>query len=66
MAIGLHGISTAQSRGGSKPTSYLCERSSGIEHYLAKVGVEDSNPFARFKFRYNKNDLAKSPQALLC
>jgi hypothetical protein len=29
-------------------------RSSGVEHNLAKVGVEGSNPFARSKFRCKK------------
>jgi hypothetical protein len=27
-------------------------RSSGVEHNLAKVGVEGSNPFARSSFRF--------------
>jgi hypothetical protein len=34
-------------------TAYLplgCGCSSGVEHNLAKVGVEGSNPFARSKF----------------
>jgi hypothetical protein len=28
----------------------LCGRSSGVEHNLAKVGVEGSNPFARSNY----------------
>src|SRR5690349_16128093 len=31
-------------------TSRQCGRSSGVEHNLAKVGVEGSNPFARSNF----------------
>jgi hypothetical protein len=34
------------SRLGKDPLT-LCGRSSGVEHNLAKVGVEGSNPFAR-------------------
>ena len=32
-------------------------RSSGVEHNLAKVGVEGSNPFARSNFLNNANDV---------
>ncbi len=32
------------------PLSQERGRSSGVEHNLAKVGVEGSNPFARSKF----------------
>jgi hypothetical protein len=31
-----------------------CGRSSGVEHNLAKVGVEGSNPFARSRFPKNQ------------
>ncbi len=31
-------------------------RSSGVEHNLAKVGVEGSNPFARSKFFIGKSE----------
>src|SRR6202163_3520676 len=34
-----------------------CGRSSGVEHNLAKVGVEGSNPFARSKMWHNCNGL---------
>jgi hypothetical protein len=34
-----------------------CGCSSGVEHNLAKVGVEGSNPFARSKFSHKINDL---------
>jgi hypothetical protein len=33
----------------------LSGRSSGVEHDLAKVGVEGSNPFARSSFLVIKN-----------
>ena len=36
-------------------------RSSGVEHNLAKVGVEGSNPFARSSFLSENNDLQNSP-----
>jgi hypothetical protein len=32
-------------------------RSSGVEHNLAKVGVEGSNPFARSRFFWQINAL---------
>lgn len=34
----------------SKRRGHGCGCSSGVEHNLAKVGVEGSNPFARSKF----------------
>jgi hypothetical protein len=34
-----------------------CGRSSGVEHDLAKVGVEGSNPFARSNFSRHMNVL---------
>src|SRR5712675_1561984 len=41
--------------GGYPPSaSYGCGCSSGVEHDLAKVGVEGSNPFARSKIRLVK------------
>ena len=33
-----------------RPVQLESGRSSGVEHNLAKVGVEGSNPFARSKF----------------
>jgi hypothetical protein len=36
-------------------------RSSGVEHNLAKVGVEGSNPFARSSFSTEKQSV-KRPQ----
>ena len=33
-------------------------RSSGVEHNLAKVGVEGSNPFARSSFNVNLQTLS--------
>jgi hypothetical protein len=34
-----------------RPLTHLgCGCSSGVEHNLAKVGVEGSNPFARSRF----------------
>ena len=36
-------------------------RSSGVEHNLAKVGVEGSNPFARSSFLRKIKDLQNSP-----
>jgi hypothetical protein len=38
-----------------------CGCSSGVEHDLAKVGVEGSNPFARSNFLFKKSELAKQP-----
>ena len=35
-------------------------RSSGVEHNLAKVGVEGSNPFARSSFPRKIKDLQNS------
>ena len=35
-------------------------RSSGVEHNLAKVGVEGSNPFARSSFPRKINGLQNS------
>jgi hypothetical protein len=41
---------------------YGCGCSSGVEHNLAKVGVEGSNPFARSKLSPNKfNVLSMAP-----
>jgi hypothetical protein len=37
-----------------KGISQLSGRSSGVEHNLAKVGVEGSNPFARSRFSSRK------------
>ncbi len=37
--------------GGTWRNSEMGGRSSGVEHNLAKVGVEGSNPFARSIFR---------------
>ena len=37
----------ARCSGGRWPTEFGCGCSSGVEHDLAKVGVEGSNPFAR-------------------
>src|SRR6516225_418129 len=37
-----------------------CGCSSGVEHDLAKVGVEGSNPFARSKFSLSSNRLELS------
>ncbi len=34
-------------------------RSSGVEHNLAKVGVEGSNPFARSRFTNHRKFVAK-------
>src|SRR3954466_9171129 len=34
-----------------------CGCSSGVEHNLAKVGVEGSNPFARSKIRLDSKDI---------
>ena len=34
-------------------------RSSGVEHNLAKVGVEGSNPFARSSFPSENNGLGR-------
>ena len=36
---------------------YGCGCSSGVEHNLAKVGVEGSNPFARSRFKPLKTDV---------
>jgi hypothetical protein len=36
-------------------------RSSGVEHNLAKVGVEGSNPFARSSFPSKINVLQNTP-----
>ena len=38
------------SQGSLKTGATECGRSSGVEHNLAKVGVEGSNPFARSRF----------------
>ncbi|WP_374788788.1 hypothetical protein, partial [Brucella oryzae] len=35
--------------------------SSGVEHNLAKVGVEGSNPFARSSFLHENQKLKKRP-----
>jgi hypothetical protein len=48
-------IGTGAAAGGAfyRPSSYVstgCGCSSGVEHDLAKVGVEGSNPFARSSF----------------
>src|SRR5580704_13608719 len=45
-------ISSALShkRGDGGDAAHGCGCSSGVEHNLAKVGVEGSNPFARSKF----------------
>ena len=34
----------------SSESKTVCERSSEVERYLAKVDVEGSNPFARSRF----------------
>jgi len=39
-------------------------RSSGVEHNLAKVGVEGSNPFARSSKTAKKFDLQKHLQEI--
>ena len=41
-------------------------RSSGVEHNLAKVGVEGSNPFARSSFSKKTNGFEKVAQAAFC
>ena len=41
-------------------------RSSGVEHNLAKVGVEGSNPFARSRFSQEINGLKRSFGAVFC
>src|SRR5690606_5589979 len=38
-------------------------RSSGVEHNLAKVGVEGSNPFARSSFLYRDGNKARGAQS---
>ena len=38
-----------------------CGCSSGVEHNLAKVGVEGSNPFARSKFPYGNQSVMRRP-----
>ena len=38
-----------------------CGCSSGVEHNLAKVGVEGSNPFARSKFPQGNQDATRRP-----
>jgi hypothetical protein len=38
-------------------------RSSGVEHNLAKVGVEGSNPFARSNFHQTVQTLKAAPGA---
>src|ERR1700704_3719663 len=44
------------------PEGYGCGCSSGVEHDLAKVGVEGSNPFARSKIlQENQTIIAISP-----
>jgi hypothetical protein len=40
-------------------------RSSGVEHNLAKVGVEGSNPFARSKSLDSNKDLKYNKKNLL-
>src|ERR1700745_2291156 len=47
------GIERVSKRPGHQPADG-CGCSSGVEHNLAKVGVEGSNPFARSKL-YRKN-----------
>ena len=41
-------------------------RSSGVEHNLAKVGVEGSNPFARSRFLEKIRCLERSFGAVFC
>ena len=52
---------------GALPDSAPSGRSSGVEHNLAKVGVEGSNPFARSIFRHAgdiwKNGAHRPPTA---
>src|ERR1700739_2734151 len=36
-------------------------RSSGVEHNLAKVGVEGSNPFARSRFSQENQEVERGP-----
>ncbi len=45
------------------PPFTKCGRSSGVEHNLAKVGVEGSNPFARSKV--HSGDMGNSSFALI-
>jgi hypothetical protein len=47
------------------PASAQSGRSSGVEHNLAKVGVEGSNPFARSNFTNDTSNLAGVSQAML-
>jgi hypothetical protein len=46
-----HGTASLMGRG----------RSSGVEHNLAKVGVEGSNPFARSRISQENQTLKKHP-----
>ena len=43
----------------ARPTGLECGCSSGVEHNLAKVRVEGSNPFARSNFLHNSNPLTE-------
>jgi hypothetical protein len=44
---------------GGRPILFGCGCSSGVEHNLAKVGVEGSNPFARSNSSGHVGDAAR-------
>ena len=48
------------------PSDRQSGRSSGVEHNLAKVGVEGSNPFARSSFPAEIKDLCRPSGRRFC